>query len=253
LQIQLVSKEDYVQAGLVVTENQIETFLPEIKQFSLFRACDKPTLLNLFSGARMQASKHREVLYKTGEPATKFSLVLRGAYKLIRTTPRGDDVIVYFAAPGDAIAALVMAQENALYPVSAIAMGPSLVLEIPRATYVAKWMRHHDIVLQLQGLLYNRMVLLQDEKLLNKSPLDLKIAHLLLQLTEKYSAESDGILPIPLTRREIADSLGASVESVIRIMSDWTQKKIIATSEQHIEVLEAGRIAEMIDVKEKMI
>jgi CRP-like cAMP-binding protein len=235
-----------VQLGPANTEKQIETFLPEIKKYPLFKACDNQTLLKLFSGAKMHASKHREVLYRIGDPAKKFSLVLRGAYKLVRLTPHGDDVIVYFAAPGDAVAALVMAQENALYPVSAVAMGPSLVPEIPRETYVTHWLHAHEITLHLQSLLYNRMVLLQDEKLINKSPLELKIAHLILQLIEKYSAESDGILPIPLTRREIADSLGSSVESVIRIMSDWSHRKIIATSEQHIEVLEAGRIAELI-------
>lgn len=230
----------------VSTEKQIETFFTEISQFPLFKDLDKQRLQRLFTGAKLQASKHRQNLYKVGDQAKKFSVVLRGAYKLVRSTPKGEDVIVYFAAPGDAIAALVMSQDNANYPVSAVAMGPSLVLEIPRETYVSFWAQDPQIAMHLQSLLYSRMILLQDEKLFNKSPLEVKIAHLILQLVEKYSAESDGILPIPLTRREIADSLGASVESVIRIMSDWSHKKIIATSDQHIEVLETGRIAELI-------
>lgn len=235
-----------MQPNQVSPEKQIETFLPEIAQFALFKDCDKSHLLKLFAGAKLQASKHRQSLYKAGDQAKRFSVVLRGAYKLVRSTPRGEDVIVYFAAPGDAIAALVMAQPMAAYPVTAVAMGPSLVLEIPRETYVSHWAHDAEIAMHLQSLLYNRMILLQDEKLFNKSPLEVKIAHLILQLIEKYSAESDGILPIPLTRREIADNLGASVESVIRIMSDWSHHNFITTTEQHIEVLEAGRIAELI-------
>jgi CRP/FNR family transcriptional regulator len=202
--------------------------------------------LKLFTGARLRSSKNSEVLYRVTDPAKKFAVVLRGAYKLVRSTPRGDDVIVYFAAPGDAIAALVMSQENSAYPVSAIAMGPSLVLEIPRETFIEHWALDAEISRHLQNILFSRMILLQDEKLFMKAPLELKVAHLILQLIEKYSAEADGILPIPITRREIADNLGSSIESVIRIMSDWSHKNIIATTEQHIEILEAGKIAEMI-------
>jgi CRP-like cAMP-binding protein len=86
----------------------------------------------------------------------------------------------------------------------------------------------------------------QDQKILNKSPLQQKVAHLLLELLEKYSAESDGILPIPLTRREIADSLGSTVESVIRIMSDWSRQGIIQTTEHHIEILEPDKVVQIL-------
>jgi CRP/FNR family transcriptional regulator len=235
-----------MQQSQVSNEKQIETFLTEITQYPLFQNIERQSLLKLFTGARLRSSKHREVLYRVTDPAKKFAVVLRGAYKLVRSTPRGDDVIVYFAAPGDAIAALVMSQENSAYPVSAIAMGPSLVLEIPRETFIEHWALDAEISRHLQNILFSRMILLQDEKLFMKAPLELKVAHLILQLIEKYSAEADGILPIPITRREIADNLGSSIESVIRIMSDWSHKNIIATTEQHIEILEAGKIAEMI-------
>ncbi|OFZ28973.1 MAG: hypothetical protein A2622_12805 [Bdellovibrionales bacterium RIFCSPHIGHO2_01_FULL_40_29] len=232
--------------GLVSQQNQIETFLPEIAEFSLFKKCDRSMLSKLFENAQMRSSKHREVLYRIGESATKFSLILRGAYKLVRPTPRGEDVIVYFAAPGDAVAAFVMPQPDAVYPVTAISMGPSLVLDIPRDTYIKYWAKNVEIVLHMQNLLYNRMILLQDQKLFSKSPLEQKVAQLILQLIEKYSRESDGILPIPLTRKEIADSLGSTVESVIRIMSDWSHQGIIKTSDQYIEVLDTGRVIALI-------
>ncbi|MBL7544452.1 MAG: winged helix-turn-helix domain-containing protein [Bdellovibrionaceae bacterium] len=40
---------------------------------------------------------------------------------------------------------------------------------------------------------------------------------------------------ITITRKEIADSLGTSMASVIRVMSDWFKKSIIQASGQTID------------------
>lgn len=228
-------------------QKQIETFLPELSRFPVFKNCTTNQILDLLNGATMRSTKHRGLLYRIADPANSFSLVLRGAYKLVRPTPKGEDVIVFFAGPGDVIAALVMPQLNSVYPVSAISMGPSLVLEIPRITYVNYWAKNIEIVMLIQNLLYNRMVLLQDQKLFNKNPLPQRVGRLLLQLIEKYSNDSEGILPIPLTRKEIADSLGSTVESVIRIMSEWSHRGLINTTEHHIEILDPGQIIKLME------
>ncbi len=225
-----------------LTTAQIETFLPEIQGFQVFEGLGRDQVLDLLREGKMKASKHRECLYRLGDEARSFGLVLRGAYKLVRCSPKGDDVIMYFSSPGDVIAALIMAQPMATYPVSVISMGPSLILDIPKKTYQEVWTRNPQVVMRVQNLLFGRMSLLQDHKLLAKSPLNQKVAVLLLQLMERYSQDSEQILPIPLTRREIADSLGSTVESVIRIMSEWSQQGIISTSEQHIEILSPEKI-----------
>jgi CRP/FNR family transcriptional regulator len=225
---------------------QIETFLSEIESFPLLEGLSRSEILALLESGKMRGTRHRETLYQLGDKAECFSLVLRGAFKLVRSSPKGDDVIMYFSSPGDVIAALIMAQPMAIYPVSVVSMGPSLVLEIPKKTYVDTWSRNGRIVMKMQNLIFNRMSVMQDQKLLNKSPLVLKVAHLLLQLMERYSNESEGLLPIPLTRQEIADSLGSTVESVIRIMSDWSHKGILKTNDQHIEILQPGRVVEIL-------
>lgn len=225
---------------------QIETFLPEIQEFPVFEDLKREQILELLRDGKMKSSRHRETLYGLGNAATSFGLVLRGAYKLVRPTPKGEDVIMYFSSPGDVVAALLMAHPSPVYPVSVISMGPSLVLDIPKRTYTEIWMKNPQVLIRLQNLLFNRMSVLQDHKLLAKSPLNQKVAFLLLQLLETYSAESEKILPIPLTRKEIADSLGSTVESIIRIMSDWSQKGIISTTEQYIEILRPESVVEFL-------
>lgn len=66
-----------------------------------------------------------------------------------------------------------------------------------------------------------------------------KIAALLLQLVaDESSADGELEVPLPLTRKEIADSLGVTVESVIRVMSDWTKQGYISTNDHHIKILQ---------------
>jgi CRP-like cAMP-binding protein len=51
-----------------------------------------------------------------------------------------------------------------------------------------------------------------------------------------------------MTRKEIANSLGASAESVIRIMSEWSKRGLIETHDQHIKLLQVNKIIEEMDV-----
>ncbi|HND86221.1 MAG TPA: Crp/Fnr family transcriptional regulator [Pseudobdellovibrionaceae bacterium] len=226
----------------------IESFLPEILGYPIFQGFPREAILQLLSEGRYRSTSHRQNLYQAGEAADSFALVLRGAYKLVRPSPLGDDVIVYFSCPGDVIGALLMPQPSSSYPVTVVSMGPSGVWSIPRRTYLSYWSKNPEIVLRMQSLLYHRMSLLQDEKMRQKSPNSQKVAHLLIQLMEKYSGEfnDEGVLPIPITRKEIADAIGSTPESVIRIMSDWSHQGIIRTTDHHIEILKTASIVKLL-------
>lgn len=218
----------------------------ELDSLPLFQGFSSSLVADLSAGGSARIHKHREVLYHAGEVAESFALVLSGAYKLVRPTPRGDDLIVYFATPGDVIGALVMSQDGAGYPVTATAMGPSRSFVIPRSTFQRVWSSQAKIQQRLNAFLYTRMSRVQDERALARAPLEQRIATLLLHLLDRSGGSDGRILPIPLTRQEIADSLGAAVESVIRIMSDWSQRGLIRTTDRQIEIQRFDQIARMI-------
>ena len=221
-------------------------FLAQVKSLPIFRERSPSDLENLLYGAEEKRVKHREVLFRAGEPANSFSVVVQGAFKLLRSNPAGDDIIVFFATPGDMIGGLLMSTPGSNYPVTSVAMGSGIVLEIPRETFLKSWSLDLTIQQRMSGMLFQRMSLLHDQKVLAKAPLTQKIACQILSLIERYCGEKETILPIPLTRQEIADSVGASVESVIRVMSDWSHQGIIETSDQVIHVQQMGRLLEII-------
>lgn len=217
-----------------------------LKTYPLFQDLSLDALALLVEGHRFKNIKHHETLFTAGDEASQFAIVLTGAFKLVRPTPRGEDAIMYFATPGDVIGGLVMLKPNSRFPISAISLGASTALLLPRATYQRAWVENPQVQAKLNSMLYTRMSVLQDEKANSKLTLQQRIAVLLVKLMDRYSDGDDSKLPIPLTRQEIADSVGATVEAVIRSMSEMSQKGIIRTEDKQIEILRPDKIAEIV-------
>ncbi len=231
-----------------LSSSYLQGVLTEIKSFQLFQGYSLEQLEKHCLGAEVLVCKHRERLYEFGEVAHRFGIVLSGAFKLSRSTPAGEDAIMHFSPPGDVVAAFIMAQPQPRYPVSVIAMGPSRFLSIPRQTYLDTWKKDIELISRIQNLLSTRMNQFYSQKAMQKAPLSARIAEFLLNFSDKSTADEFDIR-IPLTRKEIADALGVTVESVIRIMSDWSKNSFIQTTEQFITVLRPDKLLEFMQIE----
>lgn len=227
----------------------LQAALNELHTFPLFSGYTRDELMYLCEGGRIQVTEHRDQLFSAGDPALSFGVVIYGAYKLCRPSPMGEDVIMHFSTPGDVVAAFIMGQPHPIYPISAVSMGNSRYLKIPQQNYLERWTKKPELILRIQSLLFQRMTILQDQKAFTKAPLNQKVAALLMQLLDRNTREEGMFLPLPLTRKEIADSLGASVESVIRVMSDWSKQGYIQTTGQQIEVCRPDKLIEILKIE----
>ena len=218
----------------------------KIRDLEIFEGLSESEITILLDGAEEKSLTHRATLYKVGTEAHFFAIVLEGAMKLVKSSSSGDDVIMLFATPGDVVGALIKAQDMSKYPLAVIALGETLVLEIPRRTYKA-WQQNQNVTRRVNALIYARMASLHEQKGLIKEALPKKIASQFVSLIALRRSRSGTILPIPLTRQEIADTIGFTVESVIRVMSSWSQAGIIKTTGQQIEILKMDKILEIIN------
>jgi CRP-like cAMP-binding protein len=216
-----------------------------IDALPIFQGLSPAEVQELIQGGVAVGTKHREALFRAGDPAEYVALVVLGAYKLVRHDLAGNESVMHFASPGDTIGALVMLHPKGVFPVTCVSIGVSMVLKIPRATYLKSWAGNALLQQRISGLLYSRMNQIQGEKAQQRQHLSVKVAHLLLSLLEKYSEGSEHVLPIPITRQELADSVGATVESVIRLMSDWAAEGILKPESRQIEVLRLDRLVEV--------
>jgi len=229
------------------TSSALAGALNELKNFPLFHGLSDELISNLCENGEIKIHQHKDQIFTFGEPAFHFGIVLSGAYKLTRISPVGEESVIHFSSPGDVVAALVMPQPKPHYPVTVKAMGPSRILLIHRDIYVQNWLKNPELIIRIQSLLSTRMSRFQNQKMMQRAPIQSKIAALLLQLIAKNANDDELEVSLPLTRKEIANTLGVAVESVIRTMSDWAKKGYIANTDHSIKILKPDLLIQQID------
>ena len=74
-----------------------------------------------------------------------------------------------------------------------------------------------------------------------------RIARLFLKLGENMGrAGRDGmVIPMPLSRQELADLTGTTIETCIRIMSRWGKEEIVRTEKDGFVILDRATLEEL--------
>jgi CRP/FNR family transcriptional regulator len=75
-----------------------------------------------------------------------------------------------------------------------------------------------------------------------------RIAVILMLLAQSYGNETEaGLqLQIPLTRQDIAEMAGTTVESTIRVMSRWQKDGLIESDNRFITILDRAAVEEIL-------
>jgi len=215
-----------------------------LANFPIFRSYSRSEILRICQGGEIVVLNHREPLFESQNEAKHFGVVLSGAFKLLRISPLGDPSIVHFSCPGDVIGGLIMANHHPVYPISAISMGASRFLRMPRETFLNQWCENNELLMKVQNVAASRVQVMQNKISLMKAPLSFKIAVLLLDLAEKTPHSMELELPMPITRAEIAESVGSTVESVIRILTQWSKQNIIQSKDSRIRILKPATLVD---------
>jgi CRP-like cAMP-binding protein len=75
-------------------------------------------------------------------------------------------------------------------------------------------------------------------------PVETRVAQALLDLVET-AGKADGpgaVIPLPLSRQEIADLAGTTVETAIRIMSRWGKEGLVLTESDGFVIPDVERL-----------
>ncbi len=165
------------------------------------------------------------------DPSDFFFIVVTGQIKVYRHSPDGHDVILEIFGPGGPLGA-VAAYESRPYPASAAAIEPASCLLIPRTAFFALLERHPSLVRGLLGSLSLRLMELTTRLAeLTGGRVEVRFARFFLKLADQLGRNDRGgvFIPLPLSRQELADMTGTTIETTIRIMSRWSKDAILRT------------------------
>ena len=183
-------------------------------------------------------------MFAEGDASEFFWVVLTGRVKVFKMTPAGKDVILEIFGPGDPLGA-VAAYEGHPFPASAVALEDTSILRVPRDAFFSLLEQHPTLVRGLLAGLTLRLAELANRVAeLSGGRVEPRFARLFLKLAHEQGRRERGgvFVPVPLSRQELADMTGTTVETSIRIMSRWGKQRIVLTEKDGFVVIDAAEL-----------
>jgi CRP/FNR family transcriptional regulator len=206
---------------------------------------DRQDIQALFHEQRLERD---QLIFLEGDPAEYVYIVFEGKVKIVKQAPGGREMILEVFAPGDIFGGATLLLPR--HPATAVSMDPGVLLCLPRLDYLALLKRFPPMALQIIELLRQRLSEAhQVIRGLAIERVETRVVRLLFKLADKAGIPgNDGTrLGVQLTRQDIADMVGCTLETAIRILSRWQKEGLIKTQEGVITILnrqELGRLLE---------
>jgi CRP-like cAMP-binding protein len=194
--------------------------------------------------SRLHLYRRGDTVFSEGDLPDDFCTVLSGRVKVFKMTPSGKDVILEIFGAGDPLGA-VAAYDGHPFPASAVAIEDSEVLLVPRQAFFALLEQHPTLVRGLlSGLTHRLSELAFRLAELTGGRVEPRFARLFLKLAQEQGRRERGgiFVPVALSRQELADMTGTTIETTIRIMSRWGKQRIVVTEKDGFLVLNAGEL-----------
>lgn len=179
-------------------------------------------------GRTVRVSRNTEI-YAEGSSSDHVYRVISGAVRTCKLMADGRRQIGEFALPGDLFG--LEAFGNRLYSAEAV-VGTQLVCYSRRALEESA-ARDAAIARAMQELALNSLAAAQKRIMLlgHKTAME-RVASFLLEMQDR-NAMTDACLTLPMSRQDIADHLGLTIETVSRSLSGLKQRSVIALPDPH--------------------
>ena len=185
-----------------------------------------------------------DYIFFEGDPFSWLGVVLEGRVKMIKHSENGKDVVVDMITPGGMLGELA-AFNGEPYPATAQAMEPTVVASIHRDDYLRLLKQYPALALGVIEELGRRLREAQEMiKSMAVERVERRIARILLKLaaTTGSSSEEGIVIELSLTRQDIAEMVGTTVETAIRTMSKFRKKGLVQTKRGRVVILDPHQL-----------
>ncbi len=209
--------------------------------FSRLSPADRKTIAEV---SRVQEFGKGETIFEHESPSDAFYAITSGRVKIFKMMPSGKDVILEVFGPGDPLGA-VAAYMDRPFPASAQALEDTTCVIIPRQAFFRLLEMQPSLVRGLLLGLTTRLVELTNRLAeLTGGRIEPRFARLFLKLASEMGRTDRGgtFIPLALSRQELADLTGTTIETCIRIMSRWNKDDVVRTEKDGFVVLDRAEL-----------
>lgn len=209
----------------------------------LCRPLDAAALDEVSSESDQLSLPARSVVFREGDPAGKVFTLIDGTAKLLRTLPDGKQQVVGFRFAGDIIGYTTKSD----YPFDAELLTDARLCRLDRPQLESLLKRYPMLERRLLDLCVQELAATQEQLVtVGRRTAEARVAAFLLSLVEARRRRGAGgrLLDMPMTRADIADFLGLTLETVSRTLTSfrkrgWTREP----AHQKVELVNLGALS----------
>ena len=218
--------------------NQVRTISTNIlhNDCALFHALNNDEMEMIASIARQKDMVSHQYLFHQHSPANRVYNVIEGTAMVERTSSSGRRQILGFLFPGDFIG---LTHSN-YFEYSVKSLSKAKLCEFQREQLFALSEKLPNLKSNVEQISANVLARALDQiYILGQKKAHERLCFLFIQMLERMPGATPQQIDLPMTRQDIADYLGLTIETVSRSFAKLKQEGLIATpSPQRLQILD---------------
>ncbi|MGZ4156254.1 MAG: Crp/Fnr family transcriptional regulator, partial [Bacteroidia bacterium] len=193
--------------------------------------------------------KKGEIIFKKGTPSKGVYILRKGKVKIYQVNQDGKSQILYIYKKGEFFGYKPLLC-NETHPITASVVEDAVISFIPKIPFFN--------VLKISPQLSNRLlfnlshefsVWVNTATAFAQQTVKERFALTLLILNEKYKKEgSDKPVELNLSREDLASYVGTAIETLVRILKELKEKKILEVKGRKIKIINPDALLEMTEL-----
>ncbi|MEO5910274.1 MAG: Crp/Fnr family transcriptional regulator [Pelobium sp.] len=220
-----LSKKKYSIDNCFLSQNCIPEWLPAIE-----------------ANKKIYEFKKGEVLFKEKDPVDGMFFVYEGTIKVHKKW--GDkELILRLASTGSILGHRGLSTQNQTYPISATALENGSLCYISMDFFNSTLKVNPDFTTKL--LMFFADELQESEKKMrNIAHMSVKgrLANALLSFKSQFGTDDKNVLHIELSKQDISSYVGATYETLFRILNELIEDKAITVNKRSIKILNETKL-----------
>lgn len=212
--------------------------MKKISDIGVFQNISEEELKEIEPYIKRESVKKKGNIFSEGDQPEWFYIVESGKVKITKMSSDGKEIILEIISPGDIFGGVAV-MKGFPYPANAIAMENSKIIKISRRNIMRLVDRFPNLMYCIAMNLGDRMKSSHDSlKNIALERVEARIAALLLKLADKVGVKvKEGILiDMRLTKQDVADMVGTTVETSIRTFSKFKKEKLLSETEGKVVI-----------------
>lgn len=218
-----------------------------LKEIPFFKGVSDSDLKEISRKFSENEFKKGEYLFWEGDPSSQLYVVKQGKVKIIKHSSAGKEMVLEIVSSGEICGGGGIFSQTQV--ASAQAIEPVSAYSLSKKDFLLLLGRHKELAIQIIMYLGEKLMKAHEMMIsLVASKVDRRIAALLIGLSEKHgSLVPQGIrINLRLTRQDIADIVGTTVETTIRVMSRFKKQGMLITDSRHIIITDKEKLKKML-------